>query len=126
MNNFEIIVLIVSVLAIIISLFTIWLAMMFYKLYSHLSLLITEMNKGLEMSTLRLERIPKILYNQDISLSGSSVKDSQTSKGKKGQEDKQHPDTMNSSQIHSNENESKMQDKSLSSQISSTENNIEI
>ena len=126
MNNFEIIVLVVSVLAIIISLFTIWLAMMFYKLYTQLSLLITEMTKGLEMSTLRLERIPKILYNQDIGLSESSTKDSQAGKEQKGQENKQHPDTIGSSQIYSHENERKMQDKRVFSQDFSSENNIEI
>jgi hypothetical protein len=65
MSYIEIIVLVVSVLAIIISLFAISLAMMFYQLYSRLSLLITEMSKGLEMSTMRLERIPKLLYDQD-------------------------------------------------------------
>jgi len=125
MNYSEIIVLIVSLLAIIISLFAIWLAMMFYRLYSRLSLLITEMSKGLEMSTLRLERIPKILYNQDIGLSESPFQDSQTNKEKKEQENKQHPDTNNHSQRHSNENKNKMQDKKLSSQNFSSEN-IEI
>ena len=65
MSTIEIIVLIVSVLAIVISLFAISLAMMFYQLYSRLSLLVTEMSKGLEMSTMRLERIPKLLYNQN-------------------------------------------------------------
>jgi hypothetical protein len=65
MSYIEIIVLVVSVLAIIISLFAISLAMMFYQLYSRLSLLVTEMSKGLEMSTMRLERIPKLLYDQD-------------------------------------------------------------
>ena len=65
MSSIEIIVLVVSVLAIIISLFAISLAMMFYQLYSRLSLLVTEMSKGLEMSTMRLERIPKLLYNQN-------------------------------------------------------------
>jgi len=127
MNYSEIIVLIVSFLSIIISLFAIWLAMMFYRLYSRLSLLITEMSKGLEMSTLRLERIPKILYNQDIGLSESPFQDSQTSKEKKEQENKQHPDTNNHSQPqrHSNENKNKMQDKKLSSQNFSSEN-IEI
>jgi len=68
MNYFEIIVLIVSFLAIIISLFAICLAMMFYRLHSQLSLLVTEMSKGLEMSTVRLERIPKLLYNQNVVL----------------------------------------------------------
>jgi len=66
MNYSEIIVLIVSFLAIIISLFAIWLAMMFYRLYSRLSLLITEMSKGLEMSTARLEKIPALLYEKNF------------------------------------------------------------
>lgn len=65
MSTIEVIVLVVSVLAIVISLFAISLAMMFYQLYSRLSLLVTEMSKGLEMSTMRLERIPKLLYNQN-------------------------------------------------------------
>ncbi len=63
MNHIEIIVLIVSFLAIIISLFTIWLAMMFFRLYSQLSLLVTEMSKSLEMSTVRLEKLPALLYH---------------------------------------------------------------
>lgn len=118
MNYFEIIVLLVSFLAIIISLFTIWLAMMFYRLYSQLTLLITEMTKGLEMSTLRLERLPKILYNdQDIVVPTSSIRDSQTGKEKKRQEEKQHPDAVNDSQQQTNENKSKMQDKEVSSHI---------
>ncbi len=66
MDYFQTIVLVVSFLAIIISLFAICLAMMFYRLYSQLSLLVTEMSKGLEMSTIRLERIPKLLYNQNL------------------------------------------------------------
>jgi len=118
MNYFEIIALLVSFLAIIISLFTIFLAMIFYRLYSHLTLLITEMTKGLEMSTLRLERLPKILYNeQDIVVPTSAVQDSQTGKEKKRQEKKQHPDTVNYSQRQTNENKSKMQDKEVSSHI---------
>jgi len=125
MNYSEIIVLIVSFLAIIISLFAIWLAMMFYRLFSRLSLLITEMSKGLEMSTFRLERIPKILYNQDIGLSERPFQDSQTSKEKKEQENKQHLDTNNHSQQNSNENKNTIQDKKSSSQIFSSEN-IEI
>ena len=118
MNYFEIIALLVSFLAIIISLFTIFLAMIFYRLYSHLTLLITEMTKGLEMSTLRLERLPKILYNeQDIVVPINAVQDSQTGKEKKRQEKKQHPDTVNYSQRQTNENKSKMQDKEVSSHI---------
>ncbi|MFW6149760.1 MAG: hypothetical protein ACOC6D_07870 [Atribacterota bacterium] len=66
MNHSEIIVLIVSFLAIVISLFTIWLAMMFYRLYSQWSLLVIEMSKGLEMSTARLEKIPALLYEKKV------------------------------------------------------------
>jgi len=66
MNHSEIIVLVVSFLAIIISLFTIWLAMMFYRLYSQLSLLVFEMSKGLEMSTARLEKIHALLYEKNV------------------------------------------------------------
>ena len=118
MNYFEIIALLVSFLAIIISLFTIFLAMMFYRLYSHLTLLITEMTKGLEMSTLRLERLPKILYNeQDIVVPTSAVQDSQTGKEKKRQGKKQHPDAVNYSQRQTSENKSTMQDKEVSSHI---------
>lgn len=68
MDYFEIIILVVSFLAIVISLFTIWLAMMFYRLYSQLSLIVTEMSKGLEMSTVRLEKIAKLFFNQDATL----------------------------------------------------------
>jgi hypothetical protein len=64
MNHSEIIVLIVSFLAIIISLFAIWLAMMFYRLYSQFSLLVIEMSKGLEMSTTRLEKMPALIYDK--------------------------------------------------------------
>jgi len=118
MNYLEVIVLTVSFLAIIISLFTIWLAMMFYRLYSQLTLLITEMNKGLEMSTLRLERLPKILYNeQNIVVPTSSVRDKQSGKENKRQEEKQHSDAVNYSQPQNNENKSKMQDKAFSSHI---------
>ena len=64
MSYIEIIVLIVSFLAIMVSLFTIWLAMTFFRLYSELSLLVTEMSKSLEMSTIRLERLPALLYHE--------------------------------------------------------------
>lgn len=65
MNYIEIIVLIVSFLAIIISLFAIWLAIMFYRHYTQLSLLFVEINKSLEMTTVRLERLPALLYYKD-------------------------------------------------------------
>jgi len=65
MNQIEIIALIMSFLAIIISLFTILFAIMFYRNYTQLSLLFTEINKGLEISTVRLERLPALLYYKD-------------------------------------------------------------
>ncbi len=77
MNYGEIIVIVLSFLSIIISLFAIWLAIVFYRLYTQLSLMVTEMSKGLEVSTIRLERLPKILYNQDLIFPKSAPEDEQ-------------------------------------------------
>ncbi len=77
MNYGEIIVIVLSFLSIIISLFAIWLAIVFYRLYTQLSLMVTEMSKGLEVSTIRLERLPKILYNQDLIFPKSAPEDKQ-------------------------------------------------
>ena len=117
MNYFEILILTVSFLAIIISLFAIWLAMMFYRLYSQLCLLVTEMSKGLEMSTIRLERLPEILYNQNIVLSASSTPENQNGMEKKEPNDKQYPKVKNNPQQQNNKNKSKIKDKNLYSQI---------
>lgn len=64
MDYSETIVLIVSFLTLIISLFAIWLAIMFYRYYSQLSLLVNEMSKGLEITTTRLEKISALLYGE--------------------------------------------------------------
>jgi len=77
MNNGGIIVIVLSFLSIIISLFAIWLAIAFYRLYTQLSLIMTEVSKGLAVSTIRLERLPKILYNQDLIFPKSAPEDKQ-------------------------------------------------
>jgi hypothetical protein len=64
MDYSETIVLIVSFLTLIISLFAIWLAIMFYRYYSQLSLLVNEMSRGLEITTTRLEKISALLYGE--------------------------------------------------------------
>ncbi len=69
MNYSELITIALSFLSILICLFTIWFAILFYRLYTEFSLMITEMSKGLEISTIRLERIPKILYGKELILS---------------------------------------------------------
>lgn len=68
MNNYEIIVFFVSFLTLIISLFAIWLAIMFYKKYSQLSLLVNEMSRGLGMTTTRLQAISTLLYGENVSI----------------------------------------------------------
>ncbi|MDD3539309.1 MAG: hypothetical protein PHQ06_03980 [Atribacterota bacterium] len=77
MNYGEIIIIVLSFLSIIISLFAIWLAIAFYRLYTQLSLIMTEVSKGLAVSTIRLERLPKILYNQDLTFPKSAPEDKQ-------------------------------------------------
>jgi len=64
MNNSEIIVFIISFLTILISLLTIWLAIMFYRYFSQLSLLVNEMSRGLDITTTRLEQISTLLYGE--------------------------------------------------------------
>lgn len=68
MNFSEIIFIILSFLAIFICLFTIWLAVMFYRRYTQFSLIVIEIAKGLDICTKRLERLPKILYDQELVL----------------------------------------------------------
>ena len=82
MIYFEIIVLIVTFLAIIISIFTIWLAIMFYRLYSQLALVVTEMSKGLSMSTVRLERLPALLFYKKTFLPNKQEGDNNLQKEK--------------------------------------------
>ena len=72
MSYSEIIVFILSFFSVVISLFAIWLAIIFYRLFNQFSLMIAEMSKGLDMSTIRLERLPKILYNEELFLSKES------------------------------------------------------
>ena len=69
MNYSELITIALSFLSIFICLSTIWFAILFYRLYTEFSLMITEMSKGLEISAIRLERIPKILYGKELILS---------------------------------------------------------
>lgn len=68
MNFLETIFIIFSFLAIFICLFTIWLAIIFYQRYTQFSLIVTEIAKGLDLCTKRLERLPKILYDQELIL----------------------------------------------------------
>jgi hypothetical protein len=68
MSNFEIIVFIVSFLAFVISLFVIWLAIMFYRHWTQLSLLVNEMSRGLDITTTRLEKISTLLYGEKTSI----------------------------------------------------------
>jgi hypothetical protein len=125
MNYTGIIVIILSFLSIIIGLFAIWLAIVFYRLYTQLSLMVTEMSKGLEVSTIRLERLPKILYNQDIIFPKSSSEDKQNininkdSKEKKEQSNIQplNADSENIAQKQDKESKNKMQDRDFASQI---------
>jgi len=68
MNNYETIVFFVSFLTLIISLFAIWLAIMFYKYCSQLSSLVNEMSRGLDIATTRLEAISTLLYGENASI----------------------------------------------------------
>lgn len=68
MSYSEIIFIILSFLSILICLFTIWLAIIFYRRYTQFSLMITEIAKGLDICTKRLERLPKVLYAQELIL----------------------------------------------------------
>lgn len=75
MNYSEIIFIILSFLSILICLFTIWLAIIFYRRYTQFSLIITEIAKGLDICTKRLERLPKVLYDQELILPKNHVPD---------------------------------------------------
>lgn len=66
MDCLGIMVIILSFLAILFCLFVFWLLLASYRFYNRYSLIITEMAKGLKMSTARLERLPKILFNEEI------------------------------------------------------------
>ena len=66
MNYLGIMVIMLSSLAILFCLFVFWLLLTSYRFYNRYSLMITEMAKGLKMSTARLERLPKILFNEEI------------------------------------------------------------
>lgn len=68
MNFSEIIFVVLSFLAIFICLFTIWLAIIFYRRYTQFSLIVAEIAKELDICTIRLERLPKILYDQELVL----------------------------------------------------------
>ena len=68
MNFSEIIFVVLSFLTIFICLFTIWLAIIFYRRYTQFSLIVIEIAKGLDICTKRLERLPKILYDQELVL----------------------------------------------------------
>lgn len=127
MNYGEIIIIVLSFLSIIISLFAIWLAIAFYRLYTQLSLIMTEVSKGLAVSTIRLERLPKILYNQDLTFPKSAPEDKQNInnninkdiKEKKVQSSIQplNGDSENIAQKQDKESKNKMQDRDFASQI---------
>lgn len=129
MNNGGIIVIVLSFLSIIISLFAIWLAIAFYRLYTQLSLIMTEVSKGLAVSTIRLERLPKILYNQDLIFPKSAPEDKQNininNNINKDIKEKKEPsniqplngDSENIAQKQDKESKNKMQDQDFTSQI---------
>ncbi|MBP8718963.1 MAG: hypothetical protein KBI07_07805 [Candidatus Atribacteria bacterium] len=128
MNNGGIIVIVLSFLSIIISLFAIWLAIAFYRLYTQLSLIMTEVSKGLAVSTIRLERLPKILYNQDLIFPKSAPEDEQNINNNNINRDikeKKEPsniqplngDSENIAQKQDKESKNKMQDRDFASQI---------
>jgi hypothetical protein len=87
MNYSEIIFIILSFLSILICLFTIWLAIIFYRRYTQFSLIITEIAKGLDICTKRLERLPKVLYAQELILPKNHVPDNLTIKDKEKEKD---------------------------------------
>lgn len=82
MSYSEIIFIIFSFLTLIICLFTIWMAIIFYRRYTQFSLMIIEIAKGLDMCTKRLERLPKVLYDQELILPKNHVSDNLTIKDK--------------------------------------------
>lgn len=87
MSYSEIIFIILSFLSILICLFTIWLAIIFYRRYTQFSLIITEIAKGLDICTKRLERLPKVLYAQELILPKNHVPDNLTIKDKEKEKD---------------------------------------
>lgn len=87
MSYSEIIFIILSFLSILICLFTIWLAIIFYRRYTQFSLMITEIAKGLDICTKRLERLPKVLYAQELILPKNHVPDNLTIKDKEKEKD---------------------------------------
>ncbi len=82
MSYSKIIFIILSFLSISICLFTIWLAIIFYRRYTQFSLLVTEIAKGLDIITKRLEKLPKILYGQALILPKTPCPDNQIIKEK--------------------------------------------
>ena len=117
MSYSEIIVIILSFLSIFICLFAIWLAIIFYRLYTQFSLMVTEMSKGLDVSTIRLERLPKILYNKEFILPKSNHSDILI-KEKEKEKNTQLPEQMNITQKQEVEKDyNKIQDKDLLEQV---------
>ena len=82
MDYLSIIVIILSFLAILICLFAAWLVLLFYRFYNKCSLMITDLAKGLTISTARLERLPKILYNEEIAFGEKTSMDDRIIKEK--------------------------------------------
>ncbi len=82
MNYLGLMVIMLSFLAILFCLFAFWLLLISYRFYSRYSLIITEMAKGLKMSTARLERLPKILFNEGIVFGEKSLSTDQLIKEK--------------------------------------------
>lgn len=115
MSYSEIIVIILSLLSIFICLFAIWLAIIFYRLYTQFSLMVTEMSKGLDISTMRLERLPKILYNEELVLLKSAHPDNQTIREEGNEKNTQVSDQMNKAQKQERERNNNKKD--LSEQI---------
>lgn len=63
MDFSEIIIFALSLFAILGSLFLIYVGIVFYRLNNKFSIIVTEMAKGLDITTIRLERLSKILFN---------------------------------------------------------------
>jgi hypothetical protein len=56
--------------------------------------MVTEMSKGLDISTIRLGRLPKILYNEELVLPKSSSPDNQIIEEKTKQKNMEMPDQL--------------------------------
>jgi hypothetical protein len=80
--------------------------------------MVTEMSKGLDISTIRLGRLPKILYNKELVLPKSFSPDNQIIEEKTKQKNIEMPDQLSKTPKQEREiSNNKKQDKNLSKQI---------